>query len=1030
MTRAILPFSERSDNALSSETLTALFNANLDLLHPNDQSLLHYFGMGRCQLLRHLTAPSQTAACAEATPPLVSNYQRNLYQLKSLALPHDAPLSSDCFFWFNYRFYLYFHHLFTHHPRFPDTAERLHVTRVLEGLLPYIMTTVRRVSKAVLTHALNCKILANNEFELSQFSADLRNESTIANLASVYPVLFNLLFELLQDITDYVHRVTQYFIEDHAQLSNVFSVRLGKIESIRLGLGDAHGRQESVCEINSSGTKLIYKPRANREAQFYTETLSLLQQRTGSDWFNSYSPKILATQDHCWVEKIPHVLCQTRQQRVLYYQRLGAQIAVIHALNGIDFHYENIIAHGTSPVMIDLECLFTAPLGTTPSSTPIEPTLAGALQMMRDSVSSSGFVPFAQEAMNDVSGLTQQEHFTVTTDTLVAQNGFYHLRKLTAERETGAMHQPFPAGSGDTATAYFPALLEGFNFAYDALCKNRDALLEHLDRNASHLTTRVLVKSTQRYIDFIALGLHPRFMQTQLDRELLLATLWSEAKGNPLKELAFSAEIEELQGLNVPRFVMKISSHQLNRAVRAPTPLLLDQSPLDACRRKIQRLSPAGKKLQAAVFSKCLPSLKVSRCPLNEAHLNQTVHPLSHAEALHGAEMIAAQLESLMIAEDDQGIRWLSFETHPTTHKKYLALMKNDLYSGMAGLGLFYLGLYSVTANTRYLQRTDRILKSLEDSHGFFDTDAGCGGFHGLGSYIYLLWHRKVLCPTDDYDTQIDTLITRLCKLPTDTCDIDFISGSCGTLAILSGLHAIIPHHRLQNAISRRVDQIAHALSLDENGLLHSRDGSPVLTGISHGMSGAILSLSKAYAATKDRRIIPLVERFIRSENTLKRDGFWLDLRECSQSQHFTKWCHGDGGILLARLAVLSSMEALLSSALVDEVNNDIACCVSNLLSHGLNNGYTLCHGDFGNLMCLNMFYRARADSDAVERINQLMGAVTHDYFQSTSIQRDLFPELGLMTGISGIGYSLLKHIDPSLPNVLSLELIPPLHCR
>ncbi|WP_342624921.1 type 2 lanthipeptide synthetase LanM [Pseudomonas alkylphenolica] len=1029
MTHSILPFSERSDNAPASENLSTLFNANLDLLHPNDQNLLRYFGLGRSQLLKYLAAKPKAAVSAEAAQPSLLNYQRNLDQLKKIALPLDAPLNAYHFFWFDYRFYLYFYHLFTRDPRFSDTAGFLHAPRVLEGLQPYLMSIVRRVSKAVLTHALNHNILANRDLKLSQFSADLRNESTIANLASMYPVLFNLLFGILQDITNYIYRITQHFIEDHAELCNVFSTRLGEIESIRLGLGDAHGRQETVCEINSTGSSLIYKPRANKEAQFYSETLSLLQKRTGSEWFNSYTPKTLATADHCWIEKIPHVFCQTQHQRVLYYQRLGAQIAVIHALNGIDFHFENIIAHGTSPVLIDLECLFTAPLGAALSSTPIEPTLAGALQKARDSVFSSGFVPFAQHAINDVSGLTQQEHFTVTADTLVAQNGFYHLRKLTVERKSGAMHQPFPAGAGDNATTYLPALLEGFDFAYDSICSNREALLEHLDRNASHLTTRVLVKNTQRYVDFIALGLHPRFMQTQLDRELLLATLWSEAKGNPLKELAFSAEIDELQRLNVPRFVLEISSHQLNLAVRAPTPLILDQSPLDACRQKIQGLSPADKKLQTAVFRKCLPLLQVNDCPLNEAHLNRTVQPLSHAQALHGAEMIAAQLESLMIAGDDQGIRWLSFKTHPTTHKKYLSVMTNDLYSGMAGLGLFFLGLFSVTANTRYLQRTDQILKSLADTQAFFNTDTGYGGFHGLGGYVYLLWHRKVLSPTNKYDTQVDTLITRLCERPTDTSNIDFISGGCGTLAILSELHTRTPDNQLHSAISRRVDQIAHALTMDENGVLHKREGSPVLTGISHGISGAILSLCKAYEATKDSRIIPLVERCIRSENTLKRNGFWLDLRECSQSHHLTKWCHGDGGILLARLAVLSSMQASLSSALVEEINDDIACCVSNLLTHGLNKGYTLCHGDLGNLMCLSTFYRDRGDSDAIERVNQLMGAVTHDYFQSASIQRDPFPELGLMTGISGVGYSLLKHIDPSLPDVLSLGFTPPPRC-
>ncbi|HGM5579341.1 TPA: type 2 lanthipeptide synthetase LanM [Pseudomonas putida] len=1020
----ILPFSERSNPAQLSETSSALFRSNLDLLHSNDQNTLHYFGLNRTELLERVGGAFDTLPSSDSEHPSVLHYARNLADLQNHAGNLNAIPDESPFFWFEHRFHLYFAARFIQHPRYPDAAKALEASNVLDGLRRYIGNTVRRLSEPTLVHALNHQILAEPAFTLARFSECLKTPATISDLASEYPVLFNLLFETLEDIADYLIVVACHFIADREALRATFAGSIEKIEAIHLGLGDPHGRQQTVCEVTSAGCSIIYKPRPNREMGFYNEALSLLQQRTGGDWFYSYSPKLLTAKDHCWVEKISHLACESHTQRILFYRRLGAQIALIHALNGIDFHFENIIAHGTSPVMIDLECLFTAPLGTVLNTTPVEATLAKAQQMVRESIFSTGFVPYAHHALNDVSGLSAQSQLTITRQTLVPENGFYQLRKSTAHCQAPLQHQPFVTPSD--VKPYLPALLEGFDFAYDAICSHRDALLEHLERNAAHLTTRILVKNTQRYMDFIALGLHPRFMQNQLDRELLISTLWPGASENVLQRSAFWAEVEDLQRLAIPRFELAINSRALGTAVRAEPGPILEQSPLQNCRQKLQSLCPAGKKLQRAVFDKCLNPGSASSCPLNAAHSNHPAAPLDAAQALQAAENTAARIEALMIVGEDRGIRWLAFKNHTITQKKYLTVMNNDLYSGIPGIGLFFLGLYRVTTNAHYLQRTDQILDSLARTQDTFAVNSAPGGYQGLAGHIYLLWHRKILAPTERYDRQLETLIGRLCELPTDTLDIDFIAGNSGTLALLSELHTCAPEQRLATAIGQRVEQIARTLHQDTDGRLQNHDGSVVLTGLSHGLSGAILALCKAHDATRDNRALPLIEGFINAENALKEQGYWRDLRECSQSPHASKWCHGDAGILLARQAVLQSFKGHLPQHLADAVNEDIACCLRNLLASGLSDGYTLCHGDFGNLMCLETLYRIRGDEDAIDAIRRRRAATLSDYLGDIPAQSEHYPELGLMTGISGIGYALLKHMDPSLPDVLSLALSRP----
>lgn len=42
----------------------------------------------------------------------------------------------------------------------------------------------------------------------------------------------------------------------------------------------------------------------------------------------------------------------------IYYEKLGMHLGFVYVFQGADFHYENIIAKGPDPYLIDLETLF------------------------------------------------------------------------------------------------------------------------------------------------------------------------------------------------------------------------------------------------------------------------------------------------------------------------------------------------------------------------------------------------------------------------------------------------------------------------------------------------------------------------------------------------------------------------------------------------------------------------------------------------------------------------------------------------
>ena len=60
---------------------------------------------------------------------------------------------------------------------------------------------------------------------------------------------------------------------------------------------------------------------------------------------------------HGWVEFVEHLPCRDHDEARRYYERAGMLLCLFYVLEGTDCHYENIIASGEYPVLIDTETL-------------------------------------------------------------------------------------------------------------------------------------------------------------------------------------------------------------------------------------------------------------------------------------------------------------------------------------------------------------------------------------------------------------------------------------------------------------------------------------------------------------------------------------------------------------------------------------------------------------------------------------------------------------------------------------------------
>jgi lantibiotic modifying enzyme len=199
-------------------------------------------------------------------------------------------------------------------------------------------------------------------------------------------------------------------------------------------------------------------------------------------------------------------------------------------------------------------------------------------------------------------------------------------------------------------------------------------------------------------------------------------------------------------------------------------------------------------------------------------------------------------------------------------------------------------------------------------------------------------------------------------------------------------------------------------------------------SGFSHGVAGIAWALLELFALTGDERFRAKALAAIEYERSLfsPEDGNWLDERDMGGlarrngggPRSISAWCYGAPGIGLARLSTLAQLD--------DEATRDeIEVALRNTLAHGFGQNHSLCHGDLGTIELLSEYVRVTRDPRCARERERLAAVILE------SIGREGWlcglpsgvESPGLMTGLAGIGYGLLRLAAPErVPSVLTLD--------
>ncbi|MDB5080411.1 MAG: Lantibiotic modifying enzyme [Chloroflexi bacterium] len=866
------------------------------------------------------------------------------------------------------------------------------------------------------------------------FIDGLVRDGKIISLLREYPVLARQLVITVDNWVNFTLEFLSNLTQDWPLLQEKFSPDkpTGKLLAIQTSYGDNHRGGRSVLKVKfESGLKLIYKPKSLAVELHFQELLA---------WLNQYSPvpafrtlKILERGSHGWEEFVEATGCTTGAEIHRFYQRQGAYLAVLYALDATDIHQENLIAAGEHPVLVDLEALFHPRL---PRSGP-EQAWHAADHRMQYSVMRVGLLPdrvfLAGNSQGfDISGLgSKPGQLTPKPVSGWEGKGTDHVRLVRQTMEIPPTENlPRLDGNPVNVLDYSSDIMQGFEAMYRLLLQRRAELLAGPLQSFRQDEVRVIFRNTSTYGKLLQESFHPDFLGDALDRDRFFDHLWAPIELEPHLEKIIPSEREDLHVGDVPVFNTRPDSRNVYDSRGLVIPGFLNESSFRAVEQRFAQLGEDDLTWQSWFIKASLASVdrpgKIQNGPKPLLQNPSVTSPTSPDAVIAAALKIGDRLANQALVSGEN-VNWVGLTL---VNESAWSILPSglDLYSGTPGIALFLAYLGQVTGRSRYTGLARQALHTIrQEVNQLKRTDLPAGAYEGWSGLIYFysqlasLWNEPAL-----YLEALE-FVKLLPALIEKDENLDIIGGSAGVILGLLSLYKVYPDPLILNTAVQAGNHLLGKARQMPGGLgwPFRENNNLVLTGFSHGTAGIALSLLSLAHLTGESGFRTAALGAMDYERSLfsSEHHNWPDLREreSGQPDYISTWCHGAAGIALGRLASLQYIDD-------PALHSEIKAGLSTTLRDSFGYNHSLCHGDLGNLEPFLLAGRLFGDTGytvAVQSITSLVLDSLEKEGPKSGIPMQV-ESPGLMSGLAGIGYGLLRLAAPDrVPSVLLLD--PPL---
>lgn len=808
--------------------------------------------------------------------------------------------------------------------------------------------------------------------------------------------------------------------------------RNARLTGLTEGISDRHenGRSVAILEFGG-GFKCVYKPKDLKLATRYHRLL---------DWCNragaghaTFLPfrgsSVVEREGYGWCEFIAAGDCADRAAVERFHRRAGQLLCLTHLLGGVDFHFNNLIAAGEHPVLIDLESLlhplFSAEMASAPRSVhAIDHRFA--VSVMHTSLLPSWRLDVEAKTAFDNSGLGSVgcgEH----------RGGSGKWRDLNTDAmrpdDTPGGQPPrknLPVCGNETVHAgdMREPCLAGYRAMHALLEENAAALLaSETWADFRGQPVRFLFRNTLVYGALWQKTLEPGFLRFGVDRslqfELLARGLFVLRDGERFRPLV-EREIRALEQGDIPLFHTDSASARIvcnGEAIVASTGY---PPPFDEATRRLRNLGRADRDWQCEIIHGALCARVMgegARKPIDAPERVAPTGSLSPEEALAEACRIGDELVKRSWSADGNARTWLGFSQFHSGRRQFGPLGAG-LYEGVCGPALFLASLSRVTGEAVYrktaLQALVVVLDWLEMENGFrtrWSRSLGNGGLQGVGSIVYALAKIGSLLDEERLiaaaEAAADLITVEALR---EEVRLEVMQGSAGALLGLLALHAVSRDRKIGGKIE------AGAMHLMER----RAPAGEAPAGFAHGMAGICHALIEAGRALGQESFGEKGLNGFREVARLLAGGEGDDRERPPGSGARAlglraNWCQGVGGIALPMVSILrETRDAGLSGAL--------ELALERAGQAGLRPLDHLCCGNFGLVELFATVGRDLGRPVEFERAGALARSVLERRDRSGRFR--LFEEVagpvfhpGFFQGLAGIGHGLLRLHTGTIPS-------------
>jgi lantibiotic modifying enzyme len=372
-----------------------------------------------------------------------------------------------------------------------------------------------------------------------------------------HAVLARLLSSACMDWVEGTRELLRRFVRDYKDITRLLLGEAGghsdageiirEIESIESDMSDPHegGRTVMILALRG-GRKVVYKPKSMTPEAAFGDFVAWLN-RLGLS-LDLHAMTVLDRGSYGWSEFVQHIPCVSRDEQARFYRRIGMFSAVFYLLRGIDYHRDNLVAHGEQPVFIDHEMLFY-PSYIDPGRTELREHTLGKVQSdYYESVINSRLFPVHERRVNgevaDVSAVGYRDESGVNP------------------------HLPLCEGQYPEPGQYIGEILAGFREAYELFVSRRAELLseEGPMKPFTDSSYRFNIRATSAYLSIRNLCLVPDALKTGHGFCVYIHGVRSRLPAIFSGELPQGLRLEELKmlsRLDVPRFMSRPESKKI-----------------------------------------------------------------------------------------------------------------------------------------------------------------------------------------------------------------------------------------------------------------------------------------------------------------------------------------------------------------------------------------------------------------------------------------------------------------------------------